>query len=457
MADVEQGKGQIYFIADDDSNAVKIGIADFPEWRMNDMQVGNPHKLRLAKTIPNGNHKLEKELHRIFSDYALGHEWFRLTDEIKEFLGEKKNKSEIQLDEEFRNFFPPLSDEQKTGLEQDILAHGCLAPLVLWGNTLIDGYHRYDICHEHGTPFQVVSFNFGNKLEAMYWLLAHQKNRRNLSKYELASRALALRPIIEEKARGRRQQAGELYHKGSPKVFPNRENLCIHTDEELAKLAGVSQDTIYKVETILESADQKTKERLGKGEITINKAYKEAKQQQIIKPTKPTEPPEGAFSVIVIDPPWPYEKRAGDPTHRGRLPYPSMSLEEIKQLNVPATGDCILWLWTTNAFMHDAFHVLEAWQFTPKTILTWVKDKIGLGDWLRGQTEHCILAIKGHPTIELTNQSTVIYGALREHSRKPDEFYQMVECLCPGRKLEMFARTKRQDWASHGNETEHFQ
>jgi N6-adenosine-specific RNA methylase IME4 len=119
-----------------------------------------------------------------------------------------------------------------------------------------------------------------------------------------------------------------------------------------------------------------------------------------------------------------------------------------------AHTDCILWLWTTNAFLRDAFRVLDAWGFQEKTVLTWVKDRLGVGDWLRGQTEHCLLAVRGNPVVTLTNQSTILNSQRGEHSEKPDAFYRLVESLCPGSKVELFARTPRPGWVPWGNEVE---
>lgn len=174
--------------------------------------------------------------------------------------------------------------------------------------------------------------------------------------------------------------------------------------------------------------------------------------------TKPVPQATGLFNVIVSDPPWAYTKRAGDITHRADLPYPSMTTDAVCSLPVGdrCEPDCILWLWTTNAFMRDAYRVLDAWGFQEKTILTWVKDRMGTGDWLRGQTEHCILAVRGKPIVQLTNETTVLRGPVREHSRKPDEFYALVERLCPGTKLEMFAREARPGWACWGAESTKF-
>lgn len=173
---------------------------------------------------------------------------------------------------------------------------------------------------------------------------------------------------------------------------------------------------------------------------------------------EPAPLPDGQYRVLAMDPPWRYDARADDSTHRSRNPYPDMSMEEIKALPVAelAHEDCVLFLWTTNAFMRQAFDCLDAWGFQNKTILTWVKDRMGMGNWLRGQTEHCLMAVRGKPVVTLTNQTTALHGQLREHSRKPDEFFALVESLCPGSKLEMFARESRPGWHSWGAEVRHF-
>jgi N6-adenosine-specific RNA methylase IME4 len=176
--------------------------------------------------------------------------------------------------------------------------------------------------------------------------------------------------------------------------------------------------------------------------------------------SEPKPLPTGKFRVIVADPPWAYTKRKDDGTHRAALTYPDMTTDEICEMGAEiisrAHDDAVLWLWTTNAFMRDAFRVVDAWGFQEKTILTWAKSKMGTGDWLRGKTEHCILAVRGKPVVNLTNQTTLLDGVVREHSRKPDEFYALVESLCPGSKLEIFAREQRVGWSGWGAESEKF-
>ncbi len=168
--------------------------------------------------------------------------------------------------------------------------------------------------------------------------------------------------------------------------------------------------------------------------------------------------PEGVFEVIVVDPPWPYDNKY-DPTHwanRTGCRYPVMSIAELRALHLPAAKDCMLWLWTTNHFMGEAYGLLDAWGFEHKTILTWVKPHIGTGHWLRNRTEHCLLAVKGSPKRSLTNQSTVIEAPACGHSRKPDAFYALVDSLCVGRKLDYFSREKRSGWEQFGNDTSKF-
>lgn len=178
-----------------------------------------------------------------------------------------------------------------------------------------------------------------------------------------------------------------------------------------------------------------------------------AKEVEAIK-THPILTTEGPFDVLIIDPPWPYGTKYDPNTRRVGNPYPEMSLEQITSMEY-ATGefapvqdkaskDCILFLWTTHKFMRHSFPILDAWGFRDVAIGTWVKDRIGIGSWLRSQTEYYIMAVRGKPKVDLTNQSTVIFAPMRQHSRKPDEFYNMVKELCRGSIGEYFSREKRE-------------
>lgn len=162
------------------------------------------------------------------------------------------------------------------------------------------------------------------------------------------------------------------------------------------------------------------------------------------------------YDVVVIDPPWNYN-RSYDPNY-GRVanPYPSMSLEEIKNIKIPASNNSVLWLWTTHAYLFESKNILENWGFEYKATLVWDKEKIGMGHWLRMQCEFCLLGIKGKPVYNNTKYRDIITEKGREHSRKPEIFYKMVEDTCIGTKLNYFSRENRKGWFSFGNDINKF-
>jgi ParB-like chromosome segregation protein Spo0J len=183
---------------------------------------------------------------------------------------------DLIIDSEFKELLPPLTEDQKEELEKDILKNGCLSPLVVWNKTLIDGHHRYDICIKHNIQFDLIQMEFKDKLEAMEWAWMHQKNRRNLTKYELAQIALKFKPVIEAKAKenqGKRNDLTSVRNLTKVNDENTREIAIIDTKKELAKIAGVSHDTIHKVEVIEERAPEEIKQQVKKGELTINSAY----------------------------------------------------------------------------------------------------------------------------------------------------------------------------------------
>lgn len=140
---------------------------------------------------------------------------------------------------------------------------------------------------------------------------------------------------------------------------------------------------------------------------------------------------------------------------RANMPYPPMSMENLRELEVPslAADDAVCWLWTTNAFMGEAHQLMSRWGFETKTILTWCKPgRLGLGDWLRNNTEHCLLGVKGHPLWLNRKVTTILNAPSTKHSAKPEEFFALVEKLCLGNKVELFSRRKRPGWAAWGDE-----
>lgn len=166
--------------------------------------------------------------------------------------------------------------------------------------------------------------------------------------------------------------------------------------------------------------------------------------------------PKDKYGLVVIDPPWKYGTEFNDETRRVASPYGELSQEELKKIEIPSANDCALWLWTTHRFLWDAKELLDYWGFEYKLTLAWDKQKMGMGAWLRCQTEFCLLGIKGKPEWNLTNERDILSEARREHSRKPDSFYKMIKKLTPTKGLDMFGREARQSWDIWGNDPDKF-
>lgn len=162
------------------------------------------------------------------------------------------------------------------------------------------------------------------------------------------------------------------------------------------------------------------------------------------------------YPVLYADPPWRYE-HSKTVSREIENHYPTMSLEEICRLPVAdvATPDSIIYLWTTSPKLEESLTVLKAWDYTYRTCLVWVKDKIGMGYYARQRHELLLIGKRGNfPVPEVENRfDSVIEAPRTEHSAKPEMVYTMIERMYPEfPKLELFARTKRAGWDSWGNQ-----
>ena len=133
-----------------------------------------------------------------------------------------------------------------------------------------------------------------------------------------------------------------------------------------------------------------------------------------------------------------------------------MTQLELLNIELPVKDDSVLFLWTTHKFIFDAKELMDKWGFDYKATMVWNKQKIGMGRWLRMQCEFCLVGIKGKPVWDNTTEIDIIEEARREHSRKPDSFFKIVEKITHGRRLEYFSREKREGWEVFGNDVDKF-
>jgi len=172
------------------------------------------------------------------------------------------------------------------------------------------------------------------------------------------------------------------------------------------------------------------------------------------------------FRTILADPPWQFQNRTGKvaPEHKRLNRYPTMTLEDIKALPVAEAADekCHLYLWVPNALLPEGLAVMKAWGFDYKTNLVWEKvrkdgfpDGRGVGFYFRNVTELVLFGIRGkNNRTEQPGRSQVniIRSMKREHSKKPDELYDLIEACSVGPRLELFARGVRPGWNVWGNQ-----
>lgn len=179
----------------------------------------------------------------------------------------------IKIDKEFESLIPPLSAEEFQQLEENCLRDGIRDALIVWeqdGNDiLIDGHNRFRIVGKHPTiQFNIKRMQFADRNEAIRWIILNQFGRRNLSAYDRSILALKLKPVIAEKAKEKEAERKTTYQKSEKSELPT-----VNTAKELAKVAGVSHDTIHKVEAIQKSGNEQLIKDVREGRESINSGY----------------------------------------------------------------------------------------------------------------------------------------------------------------------------------------
>ena len=382
----------------------------------------------------------------------------------------------MQILQELEILIPPLTSEEFKQLERNILEEGIRDPLVTWNGILVDGHNRYRIAQEHDINYVTVEKEFADMNAVKEWMVNNQLGRRNLPDYVKGELHSIIADLLKEKNKISKSESVSYYRKNN-EVLPTIDNTSKpNTQKELAEKIGWSTGKVAMFDIVKAKAPEEIKAKLRTGEVSINQAYKEIKKEEKIDERKKDierqlfdiesgNLPEllGKYEVIAIDPPWAYEEKGGlsltdynPETTRGATPYPTMKVSEIKEINLPLTDNAVLFLWTTHAFLKDAFEILEHWELKYKATLVWDKERMGMGRTIRLQCEFCLIAFKGNPIFNGSSERDIIREARRQHSRKPDAFYQYVERSTIGRKLEYFSREKRPNWEIYGNEVEKF-
>lgn len=185
----------------------------------------------------------------------------------------------------------------------------------------------------------------------------------------------------------------------------------------------------------------------------------------IVKPVLPPIRYDKKFGTVLADPPWRFQNRTGKmaPEHRRLMRYVTLTMEEIKAISIGSMVEdrAHLYLWVPNALLSWGLEVMSAWGFNYKGNIVWFKtrkdggpDGRGVGFYFRNVTELVLFGVRGSLRTQKPGrrQVNIIESRKREHSRKPDELYNIIESCSPGPYLEVFARYKRDGWSQWGDE-----
>lgn len=364
---------------------------------------------------------------------------------------------------------PKMKTQDYEDLKADISKNGLQVPILRYKGKIVDGRHRLQACIELGIRpiFSELPESANDSLEQI--VVSLNWHRRHLDEAERAligarltnsclgtnqhtAGAVSQKQVAQELniSVDSIQRAKKVLNQGIPELI-----LAVETGKiDISNAAKIAQLAKHD-QSQLNFNDIKTIQEASKA---INKAKFENRRIERIQEieakranNKPLESSLGTFSVIYADPPWDYMGELA-------VGYPCMSVKEICEMPISqiSTDDAVLFMWCSSSLLPEAVEVVSAWGFKFKTSAVWDKDFTGQGTYFRQGHEVLIIATKGSvPEVPYdARPSSVLKFKRREHSRKPDEVYQIIDQMYPElSKVELFCRGEpAQGWVGWGNE-----
>jgi N6-adenosine-specific RNA methylase IME4 len=346
---------------------------------------------------------------------------------------------------------PPLDGNTRTALGEDIRKRGIVEPLEITAEGIVLNGRERLAAAAHlklaELPVRIVA-----PADEVEHIILAALQRRHLSASQRAVLALELDRYRELKESARERQLQNLNKEPEGEVLPPRGK----TRDHVARWAGVSARTVQDAATV-QQHDPDLFARIKAGELAADLAARKVRRALRDAQLGDTPSlPNGPFELIYADPPW----QLGNPdgVNAPENHYPTMPLREIKDLRPNASDNAVLFLWAVNCLLPEALQVIEAWGFTYKTNLVWVKPGIGLGYWTRNRHELLLFATRGQIDLPEPKQrpDSVIEADRGRHSQKPSLVYELIETAYPRlSKLELFARGQsRTGWQTWGNQAD---
>lgn len=369
--------------------------------------------------------------------------------------------------------FPLIEGAEFDALVADVAKQGLLEAIVTLDGDILDGRNRYRACVAAGVE---PHFEVFEGADPVAFVVSKNVARRHLDESQRAIAAAKIANIQHGGDRSKRpighlkqQEASDLLNVGDRSIRRAREVLNEGTPE-LVKAVEAGRVSVSAAADVATLPKVEQTEIVAKGEKEILEAAKRIRLQkaevrraeiQAIAATQ-VHIPAGKFSTIVIDPPWPMEKIERDVRgHQVAFDYPIMSEDQLAAFPVAdmAADDCHLFCWTTHKFLPMSLRLLDAWGFRYVLTMVWHKpggfQPFGLPQY---NCEFAIYARRGTPTFADTKAFNACFQApRREHSRKPDEFYDVIRRVTTGPRIDVFSREARDGFDQYGNETSKFE
>ena len=358
--------------------------------------------------------------------------------------------------------FPMMDGKRYAELLSDMRRQGQIEAITVCDGMILDGRNRYKACLELGIEPKLREFE-GDPWERAWSLNGERRDLVDEQRYliwkfchENSEGFQAEKKRIADEANRKRSEAQAGIPKVSAKERKNDIQQSVgqrsggHTSPSAKAAVAMSKTNAGAVARgdKLAKTRPDLAEAVRKGDMKPAEAHREMKRAEIIAKLEDVEAREqkelsGKYDVIVIDPPWPMKKidREERP-NQVAFEYPTMTIDEIIAMEMPAADDCHLWMWTTQRFLPDALSILEKWGFKYVCAFVWHKpggfQPIGLPQY---NCEFAIYARKGAPKFIDTKAFPTCFNAPRgAHSEKPEEFYNIVRRVTAGRRIDIFNR-----------------
>lgn len=349
------------------------------------------------------------------------------------------------------NIFPLMSGKDFEELTEDIRANGLHESIWLYEGKIIDGRNRYLACVAADiTPTYRTWDGRGSLVSFVVSLNLH---RRHLTVSQRAVVSLDVMPMLEAEAKerynatvGRPSKLVEIF---PPITAPGKAR------EHAAAMFDVNSRYIQDAKK-LQSVAPDLVDRIRGGELSIGEAKREVIKRD--RPSIDMHPTPNKYRVIYADPPWQYGNKTPDYVTKPNDHYPLMALSEICALPVKqmAEDNAVLFLWVTSPLLEECFEVIDAWGFKYKSSFVWDKIKHNMGHYNSVRHEFLLICVRGSCQPDINKLFDSVQSIERtEHSRKPEEFREIIDTIYPyGKRIELFARGEIKDnWEVWGNES----